>query len=421
MGGGTYTGIEAVSNGVSMLREPRVATGRKTMFLMATSLAITAGGILFGYLLTDAAPVPGKTMNAVLLSNLFGGWKIGPALVIVTLISEAVLLFVAAQAGFLDGPRVLANMALDSWMPHRFAQLSERLVTKNGIYLMGLAAMATLFYTHGDVTTLVVMYSINVFVTFSLTELGMSLHWFKERKDPRWKRLLALHGTGLVLCLFILAVTLYEKFAEGGWITTVITGTVVAFCFLVKKHYRNVREQLRRLDEVLTSIPLPDKPAAPPPLEKAAPTAVLTVSGFSGYGLHHVLAIQRSFPHFFKNFIFVGVAVVDSGNFKGVEEIENLENNTRGNLQKYVDWCQRHGLAADFRMAVDTEAVQTVEELCRDVAKEYPRSVVFTGNLIFKKQSLFNRLLHNETSYAIQRRLQFQGVQTMVLPIRVNV
>ena len=152
LGGGTYTGIEAVSNGVAILREPRVRTGKRTMALMATSLAFTAGGIMFGYLLTRSLPVTGKTMNAVLLSNLFGSWHLGtlPAgtgFVILCLAAEAALLFVAAQAGFLDGPRVLANMALDSWMPHRFSQLSDRLVTKNGIYLMGLAAAASLIYT----------------------------------------------------------------------------------------------------------------------------------------------------------------------------------------------------------------------------------------------------------------------------------
>src|SRR5262249_35498414 len=131
------------------------------------------------------------TWNAVLAENLFGPWhiggmRIGPSLVIVTLISEGALLFVAAQTGFIDGPRILANMAVDSWVPRRFAQLSDRLVTKNGIVLMGLAAAATLFYTKGSVSSLLVMYAINVFVTFSLTLLGMTRHWIEERgRDPK--------------------------------------------------------------------------------------------------------------------------------------------------------------------------------------------------------------------------------------------
>jgi hypothetical protein len=116
LGGGTYTGIEAVSNGVASLREPRVRTGKRTMALMATSLAFTTGGILFGYLLTDTRPVEGKTMNASLFTNLFGSWElaglpVGWWFVVTSLFAAAALLVVAAQAGFLDGPRVLANMA----------------------------------------------------------------------------------------------------------------------------------------------------------------------------------------------------------------------------------------------------------------------------------------------------------------------
>src|SRR5205085_329925 len=165
-----------------------------------------------------------------------------------------------AQAGFLDGPRVLANMAVDSWMPHRFSQLSDRLVTKNGIYLMGFAAIAALAYTRGNILTLVVMYSINVFITFSLTELGMARHWIKDRsKEPRWKSQLAIHGTGLVMCVSILTVIVFEKFADGGWITIVVTSIVIAFAFAVHKHYDRVKDGLKRLDDILTTLPMPKR------------------------------------------------------------------------------------------------------------------------------------------------------------------
>jgi len=427
LGGGTYTGIEAVSNGVAMLREPRVRTGKRTMALMATSLAFTAGGIMFGYLLTRSVPVAGKTMNAVLLENLFAHFHVGhlPAgmgFVILSLAAEAALLFVAAQAGFLDGPRVLANMALDSWMPHRFSQLSDRLVTKNGIYMMGVAAAASLIYTRGDITTLVVMYSINVFITFSLTELGMARHWIKDRaKEPRWKSQLAIHGTGLVMCLSILTITTLEKFREGGWITVLVTSAVIAVCFAIRRHYDSVRASLKRLDDVLTTLPAPDTVAsvAPSPLDHNAPTAVISIASFSGFGLHQILSIHKAFPNYFKQFVFVSAAVVDSGTFKGAEEIDRLEENTEQNLKKYVAWAQQHGLRADYRMALGTETVATVEAICTEVANEFPRAIFFMGRLIFREEKSYHRLLHNETPHAIQRRLQFQGIQAMVLPIRV--
>ena len=96
-----------------------------------------------------------------------------------TLLSEGTLLFVAAQAGFIDGPRVLGYMAHDSWMPRWFANLSERLATHNGIMLMGVAALSALWYTGGSVNLLVLFYSINVFITFSLSMIGMWRHWCK--------------------------------------------------------------------------------------------------------------------------------------------------------------------------------------------------------------------------------------------------
>ena len=421
MGGGTYTGIEAVSNGVAMLREPRVQTGKRTMLLMSVSLAFTAGGILLGYLLVNASPQAGRTMNAVLLENLYGGWgAAGRVLIVLTLFSEAALLIVAAQAGFLDGPRVLSNMALDSWVPHSFSRLSDRLVTQNGVFLMGAAAMATLIYTKGDITTLVVMYSINVFLTFSLTELGMSKYWIGRRAvDPRWRGQLAINGVGLVMCVCILGITLYEKFLEGGWVTALITTLTIALCFRVRRHYRMVGESLRGFDKLLEGSPLLGEKAGASRLSPKAPTAVLTVSSFSGYGLHHLLAIQRLLPGYFKNFIFVSVGVLDSGNFKGGEAVGRLEAQMRAHLADYVAWSRQHGLEADSRFRLGTETIDTLEEAIIELSREFPRMIVFTGKLIFREQRWYQSILHNETASALQRRLQFNGVQVVVLPVRV--
>jgi hypothetical protein len=156
----------------------------------------------------------------VLLVRFAGGWRplglpLGHVFVVVTLAAEAALLFVAAQTGFIDGPRVMGNMAADSWLPHRFAQLSSRLTMQNGVVLMGAAAIAVLFYTHGDVTALVVMYSINVFVTFSLSQLGMLRYW-RTKREAGQRRGFAIHGVALVLCLSILVGTIIVRGAEGG-------------------------------------------------------------------------------------------------------------------------------------------------------------------------------------------------------------
>src|ERR1700722_18278720 len=194
LGAGTYTGIEAVSNGLNALREPRVQTGKRTMVYMGASLAFVVGGLLLAYLLYDVQHVEGKTLNAVLFEDITSAWPrwLSKGFVIAAMASSGALLFIAAQTGFFGGPRVLANMAVDRWMPTRFATLSDRLVTQNGVILMGLAALgvvlATKFFATGSlVNTLVVLYSINVFITFSLSQLGMVRHWWLDRaNEPHW-------------------------------------------------------------------------------------------------------------------------------------------------------------------------------------------------------------------------------------------
>ncbi|HEX6748442.1 MAG TPA: APC family permease [Longimicrobium sp.] len=421
MGAGTYTGIEAVSNGLQIMREPKVKTATRTMTLMAVSLAVTAGGILLLYLLFHVAPVPGKTLNAVLLERFAGGWRIGGfdaggAFVVLTLATEAALLFVAAQAGFLDGPRVMGNMAIDSWMPHRFAALSDRLTAQDGVLLMGGAALATLVYTRGDITTLVTMYSINVFVTFSLSQLGMVRYWLRNRDVGR-RRGLAIHGVALAMCAGILAGVVYEKLELGGWVTLVVTGAVVAGCMLVRRHYDRVRASFRRLDEVMRDIPA-SHDGPPPPLDPKQQTAVLLVGGYGGLGIHALLTVQRLFPGVFRNFLFVSVGVIDSAAMKGVEEVERVRGRTEAALREYVRLARGLGLAADYRMEMGTEAVAGAERLCGEIHREFPRAIFFLGKLIFQREGWFFRVLHNNTAEQIQRRLQFEGMNTMLLPVR---
>jgi amino acid transporter len=422
MGGGTYTGIEAVSNGLQIMREPKVRTAQRTMVYMAISLALTAGGILVCYLLFHVLPEEGKTLNAVLLERFTDSWNVGGvdvghAFLVITLVAEAALLFVGAQAGFIDGPRVMSNMAIDSWLPHRFAQLSDRLTMRDGVMLMGGASLVTLIYTNGDITALVTMYSINVFLTFSLSQLAMVKYWV-TRADVGRKRGLAIHGVALTLCLSILVGTVYEKGREGGWMTILVTSLLVVLCLVINRHYGKVKANLARLDSIMAALPTHSgKPN--PVIDPAAHTAVLLVGSYGGLGIHQLLTVKRIFGDHFKGFIFLSVGVVDSATMKGVEEVDRIRLQTETALQQYVEAAHRLGLAADYRMEIGTEAVVVAEQLCLQVAKDFPRAVFFAGKLVFEREQFFQRLLHNETAYQIQRRLQFDGLNAMVLPVRV--
>jgi amino acid transporter len=422
LGGGTYTGIEAVSNGMQIMREPKVKNGKKTMAYLAFSLAITAAGLLVCYLLVKISPQDGRTLNATLADALYGGFGgAGKALAFVTILSEGALLLVASQAGFIDAPRVMANMAVDSWMPRRFANFSGRLTMRNGIVMIGAAALVLLVYTKGSISALVVMYSINVFLTFSLSEFGMVKHFLQHRKDEKIPlRSIAIQVVGFVLCALILCLTIFEKFTEGGWLTLVITGLLIFLCMAVRRHYLRVGQALKKLDSLLAVVDMEEGRSDVVQIDREAPTAIQLVSGYNGIGVHSFLQICSAFPGHYKNFVFLSVGIIDQAMFKDGESVSELLTDVDASLRRYVSLAQKYGYAAEAHSSVGTNVVDTATELCSALHKDFPRSTIFSGNLVFSRESFVHRILHNETAFAVQRRLQWEGITNVVMPIRVR-
>lgn len=423
-GAGTFTGIEAVSNGLAIMRDPKVETGKRTMVYMSLSLAITAGGIMLLYFITGISPDandPERPMNAILLENLVhNNPLLGHWFVVLTLIAEALLLLIAAQTGFIDGPRVMSNMALDSWLPHRFSSLSERLTTHYGVLLIGAFALGSLWYTGGAVETLVTMYSINVFITFSLTILGMCLFYLKHRKEGKpWKWPLTVQVIGLVLCVSILCMTVYMKFAKGAWVTVVVTAILVGVCMVIRGYYKKVYSKLGLVTINPAELQPPAEMQAPPKMDPMKPTAVLLVGSYGGLGIHSFTQIRRMFPNHFHQIVFVSVGVIDSGNFKGAAELDSLREQTQKSLEQYVALARKFGMAATSMMEMGNEPVEPAAELCIEIALRFRNSMFFAGKLVFQRESILQSILHNQTATAIQNRLQWLGYPMLILPIRV--
>jgi amino acid transporter len=426
MGAGTFTGIEAVSNGMLVLREPRVQTGKHTMAYMAASLSFLAAALLINYFLFQTVPVHGKTLNTVLFAQITESWQIGhlhigQIVLSITVISAALLLFVAAQTGFIDGPRVLANMAQDSWFPHRFSHLSERLVTQNGILLMGAAAIALVLYSRGSIAVLVTLYAINVFITFSLSQLGMLRLWLSRRKSHGdWFGKFLINGTGFLVCITMLVVMIGIKFFKGGWVTLLITSMLVGLCYLIRRHYRDVEEKIRKIDEILMTLNFGESTVTPQPLEPNEPTAVILVEKYSGTGIHVLLNVQRLFGYRYKQYVFVSCGAIDTGHFKGTDELAELHKDVKRQTDKYVTLARSYGLKAESRTGLAIDYLTEIEHMCLDIHREFPNSLFFAARLLFWRDSIWSRFLHNETPLSLQRRLMFHGLQFMVLPVRLQ-
>ena len=427
LGAGTFTGIEAVSNGLPVLQEPKVATAKKTMKYMAISLSVTVMGLMMAYILFDVRDSPGKTLNAILFESVTASWGgfYGVGFVWITLFSEAVLLFIAAQTGFLDGPRVLANMALDKWLPTRFAMLSDRLVTEKGILVMGIASLAMMLASNGSVDFLIVLYSINVFITFSLSQLGMVKHWWEQRgTEKQWLKKLIINGIGLTLTTFILISVLILKFDEGGWVTIVITGVLVLGAFFIKSHYNKTYSTLKRLDviveaAVLSGSDVHDSTTPAPVYDSKAKTAAILVNGFNGLGLHTLFSVFRLFGSTYKNYVFVEIGSIDAGNFKGADEIEHLGSFVRNETSKYVDYMQDHGHYAEAYFSIGTDVVDEVNKLVPSIREKFPDIVFFGGQLVFTNETFMDRWLHNYTVFAVQQNLYVHGIPFVILPVKV--
>ena len=420
LGGGTYTGIEAVSNNVQSLVEPRVRTGKWTMFYMALSLAFTAAGIMVLYLLWDARHVDGRTLNAVtfesIIANIgFGSPAMNQTALVVVLGFEAGLLLVAANTGFLGGPAVLANMAVDSWMPHQFRNLSSRLVTQNGVILMTVAAVVVLLITGGSVSVLVVLYSINVFLTFTLSLLGLVRYWWLHRADDRWLMRISMSLLGLVVCGGILITSTTEKFLEGGWVPFIITGLVIGIGFAIRRHYSTVAKSVSRAEalyaapagHVQTIVKLaPDRPTA------------AFIIGRNRCGLIHAArTVLRTWPGFYRNFLVVSAQPVDVRSYGGDEVLARLKADRLKDMKSYKDLARHNGIASKYYLGFGVDGVEEMVKLWRQARAEFPNIVFFASKLVFANETWFTRILHNQIVSAMQLRLQMEGMQMVILPM----
>jgi hypothetical protein len=215
-------------------------------------------------------------------------------------------------------------------------------------------------------------------------------------------------------------------------LTLVVTGALVALCLSIKRHYGRVVDAIGRLDVELVdplstsdTIPKPsvanlEAAAKAPHIDRTQPVAVIFVGSYGGLGRHALLTLLRMFPGHFKGIVFCSVAVIDSGNFKGISEVHQLERRVQEALDKYVRYADWLGLPAESMFSTGIEVAVEAEKIGTELIQRYPKALFVAGQLIFDEDTFVTRALHNETAFMIQRRLQHAGVPMIVLPVRLN-
>jgi amino acid transporter len=425
LGGSSFTGIEAIANNVNLLAKPRYRTGRTTLLSVALTLGFVAGGILLLYTLSGVRPVYGQTLNAVAFGTVVDRLPISTfarsAVLLVVLALEGAILFVAANSILIFAPSLLGTMATDSWLPHRFSNLSSRLVRQNGVLFVGVCALAILVGTGGELGLLVVLYSINVFLSLALAKAGLCRYWWTRRTEVRhWPLRLAVAGTGFMIAAIILVVTLTQKFFAGGWATLCVTLLVIGGCLAVRRHYRWVEERRREMD---TLFALPAHELAPARAILSTPdgqVAVLLVTEHWGAAIHTLLWMQRLFPGRFNSIILVGVIKLQADVLGTSEALLRKRAELDASLDQLEALCGKSGLRTSRVIGHSTDTIAELERLIKDTVARYPECVCFTNQLILPAGRRFGEWLHNQTALGLQRRLHLNGIPLVVLPITLK-
>ncbi len=427
-GAGTYTGIEALSENAHTLKPPRAQTGARAMALIAISLAVLAGGIMLLYTAWLPTLQEGKTLNAVVfeatLLQLFPDAELARQIIIVVaMVFAAALLLVAAASGFLGGPAVLAWMAIDKWAPHSFAHLSNKLVAQNGVLTMGTAAGILLLFTGGQVHSLVVLYSINVFLTFSLSLTGLARYNFSHRKEMKfgqWLSRTAISCVALAVAVSILITLFLAKFSQGAWVAVVVALMLAACGYWVRDHYRRFD---RSMDQTFDDLLMRDPAAAieiPKPAKMKRPVGIIT-SAQGAAGLHALMHAQRLFRGQFDSVLIISAGEVDAEAYGGHEALERLKYQVGERCAKIVAWCRDHGMPAKVYTGFSTDAVETLEELCLKAQQAYPNVIFVATRPMTRPHGWASTLLHGGTALSLQRRLHGHDAPLIVLPMRVDI
>jgi amino acid transporter len=233
------TGVEAITNGVPAFRDPAADNAAKTMRWLGIILGALFVGITALTLLYGASPNPGETVISQVARAILG--TTAPYFVIQG--ATAAILILAANTAFADFPRLASLMARDWFLPRQLAMQGDRLAFSNGILLLGLASWLLIALFDGDVHALLPLYAIGVFLSFTLSQLGMVSHWIRER-GPGCFRKLAVNLVGAGATGAVLVVITATKFGHGAWVVCVIIPLLVVWFTRVRRHYERAAHQL---------------------------------------------------------------------------------------------------------------------------------------------------------------------------------
>ena len=233
------TGVEAISDGVLAFKPPEWKNARLTLLYMGGILGVMFLGITYLANAYHIIPEDGQTAVSLLGRQIVGNSPFYYFIQVATLL----ILLLAANTSFADFPRLCYFLARDGFLPRQLALLGERLVYSNGIVLLSLCAALLIVIFRGQVNAVIPLYAVGVFTSFTLSQAGMVVHWFKERTSG-WRASALMNGLGSLATLGVLGVIVTTKFRLGAWLVVVAIPLVVSLFLMIGRHYKYVAQRL---------------------------------------------------------------------------------------------------------------------------------------------------------------------------------
>ena len=378
------TGIEAISDSVAAFKPVEWRNARRVLAVMVTMLAVMFSGISAlahqsGLVYVENGP----TLLYQLGQRIFGS---GPLLALLQLATLLILLL-AANTAYADFPRLAAFLARDGFLPRQLASLGDRLVFSNGIYaLSGFAALLLMVF-QGSVSRLIPLYAVGVFLSFTLSQTGMVVHWWKEQ-GRGWVSKALVNGLGAAITAVVTVVLLLSKFTHGAWLVVITIPILVAIFLRIRTHYNYVAKRLRMAKDVRLKLP-------PPPPSGGTPTVVLV--GQLHRGTFEAIRFARTIA---SELVAVHVDL-------GTASTKDFEDN----WYRQVPEVELKVLPSPYRSLVDpvVDFVKTFEVEHR---KDRDRFCVIVLP-VFVTRHRWENLLHNQSTILLRTALRAQGTRVV--------
>jgi amino acid transporter len=379
------TGIEAISDSVAAFRPVEWRNARRVLTVMVLMLALMFSGISALAHQSGVVYVEnGPTLLYQLGERIFGG---GPLLALLQL-STLLILLLAANTAYADFPRLAAFLARDGYMPRQLASLGDRLVFSNGIFALSGFAGLLLIASNGSVSRLIPLYAVGVFLSFTLSQAGMVVHWWRLR-GRGWRGKAVVNGVGCLITSLVGVVLLITKFTQGAWLVVLAIPLLICLFLRIRTHYDHVARRLRLARDVRLKLP-------PPPATGGTPTVVLV--GQLHRGTFEAIRFARTIA---SDLVCVSVDLTGGESAQAFRE----------NWQRQVPEVRLEVLPSPYRSLVEPVSafVRAFEREHRKDSNDFCVVVL----PVFVTRHRWENLLHNQSTILLRNALRAQGTRVV--------